>query len=115
MRGHLRHLQARFHQVEDSPLYWGRPCARAEDLRMRPQRVDFSAPVLEGPRRFTFLGLPHRRIETFDNPAVLLRGKVSFSQTSSDTAPKIYAIVLHQPVVNDSPFEWKQHCFRIYR
>src|SRR5262249_13497237 len=115
MRGHLRHLQARFHQVEDGPLYWLRPCARTEYLRMHPERVDFSAPVPGGSRRLIFRGLPHRRIETFDNPAILLRGKVSFSQTSSDTAPKMYAIGLHQPFVNYSPSERKQHCFRVYR
>src|SRR5262245_54400364 len=115
MRGNLRHLQARFHQVEDSPLYWRRPCARVEYLRMHPERVDFSAPVPGGSQRLIFLGLPHRRIETLDNPAILLCGKICLSQTSSDTASKMYAIVLHQPVVNDSPFEWKQDCFRIYR
>src|SRR5215813_7078663 len=115
MRGHLRHLQARFHQVEDGPLYWLRPCARTEYLRMHPERVDFSAPVLGWSRRLIFRGLPHRRIETLYNPAILLRSKISLSQTSSDTASKMYAIVLHQPVVNDSPFEWEQHCFRVYR
>src|SRR5262245_5998017 len=111
MHRRARHLQTCFHQFEDSPLYRRRPAARVEYFRMHSERVDFSAPV---PGRSLWLilwGFPRHRIETLDNAAILLRGQVNLSQIPSDTASKMDGIGLYQPVVNDSPFEWKQRCF----
>src|SRR6266498_1266602 len=78
---------------------------------MHSKRVNFSPPVPGGSLWLILSGLPRRGIETLDNPAILLRGQVNLSQIASDTSPKMYAIGLHQSVVNDSSFEWKQDCF----